>query len=121
MSIILSSSRKKIHLTKAELQNGCKLGFDSFANTCCAGRHAHVESFLEGRTVTGKSFSDKVPTLKNLPIANVLYAYDTDDGQQTFILRVNNSIYLGDDMEDSLLCPNQCPDIGIKMDTRPKR
>ena len=120
VSIISSSSRKKIHLTKAELQSGCKLGFDSFADTCCAGRHARVESFLEGRTVTAKSFSDKVPTLKNLPIANVLYAYDTDDGQ-TFILRVNNSIYLGDDMEDSLLCPNQCRDIGIEIDTRPKR
>ena len=57
--------------------------------------------------------------MENLPLANVLYAYDTQEGE-TLTLRVNNSIYLGDHMEDSLLCPNQCRDNGILNDTRPK-
>ena len=59
-----------------------------------------------------------MPVMENLPLANVLYAYDTQEGE-TFILRVNNSIYLGNQMEDSLLCPNQCRDNGILIDTRP--
>ena len=33
---------------------------------------------------------------------------------------VNNNIYLGNDMEDSLLCPNQCRANGIEIDTTPK-
>ena len=105
-------------LTDEELKNGCRLGFDSYADTCCAGRHARVESFIEGKTVSASGFSNSMPVMENLPLANVLYAYDTQGGE-TFILRVNNSIYLGDQMEDSLLCPNQCRDNGIKIDTRP--
>ena len=105
-------------LNNDELRNGCKLGFDSYADTCCAGRHARVESFLEGRTVSASGFSNTMPVMENLPLANVVYAYDTQDGE-TFILRVNNSIYIGDQVEDSLLCPNQCRENGILIDTRP--
>ena len=101
-----------------ELRNGCKLGFDSYADTCCVGRHARVESIIEGKTVSASGFTDAMPVMENLPLANILYAYDTQDGE-TFILRVNNSIYLGDQMEDSLLCPNQCFENGILIDTRP--
>ena len=36
------------------------------------------------------------------------------------MLRVNNTIYLGENMNDSLLCPNQCRENGIMIDTRPK-
>ena len=60
---------------------------------------------MEGKTITTNGFAAEMGTLENLPIANVLYAYDSPDGE-VFILRVNNSIFLGDSMEDSLLCPN---------------
>ena len=106
-------------LNNDELRNGCKLGFDSYADTCCAGKHAWVESFVEGRTVSASGFSNTMEVLENLPLANVLYAYDTQEGE-TFILRVNNAIYLGGNMTDSLLCPNQCRENGIMIDTRPK-
>lgn len=110
---------KQSKLTPDELRNGCRLGLDSWADTCCAGKHAHVESFIEGRSVNAHGFSSSLSSLKNLPIANVLYAYDTHDGE-TFLLEVNNAIYMGSDMEDSLLCPNQCREEGIQIDTRPK-
>ena len=35
-----------------ELRLGCKLGLDRWADTGCAGKHAHVEEFLLGKTVT---------------------------------------------------------------------
>lgn len=57
--------------------------------------------------------------MENLPLANVLYAYDTQEGE-TLILRVNYSIYLGEHMDGSLLCPNQCRENGIMINTRPK-
>ena len=105
-------------LSDDELRTGCKLGFDSYADTCCAGRHARVESIIEGKTVSASGFSNTMPVMENLPLANVLYACATQDGE-TFILRVNIAIYLGDQMEDSLLCPNQCRENGVLIDTRP--
>ena len=90
-----SKSKKrdsKLKLTKEELSNGCRLGFNSYADTCCAGWHARVESFLEGKTVTANGFASTLEAIRNLPIANVLYEYDSPDGEVS-ILRVNHSIY----------------------------
>lgn len=107
------------HLTDEEMTAGCRLGFDSYADACCVGRHARVESFIEGKTVTATGFSGTMPAIENLPLANVLYAYNYPHSE-VFKLRVKNSIYLGDEMEDSLLCPNQCRERGIEIDTRPR-
>ena len=123
MSTVASTRSKKKastpRLSRDEMANGCRLGFNSYANTSCAGRHARVELFIEGKTVTANGFASSMAAIENLPIVNVLYAYDSPDGE-VFILRVNNSIYLGEGMEDSLLCPSQSPANGIKIDTRPK-
>ena len=83
------------------------MGFDSFTNTCCSGRHTRVESFVEGKTVCANAFTKLVPTLRDLPITNVVFDHDGEDGV-VYLFRVNNIIYLGDCMEDSLFCPNQC-------------
>ena len=120
--VVLTKSTKKTgtpKLTNEEWRNGCCLGFDSYADTSCAGRHAWIESYVEGKTVTANGFATEMGTLENLPIVNVLYAYISPDGE-VFILRVNNSTYLSNSMEDSLLCPNQCRLNGIEINTRPK-
>ena len=44
-------------LTDQELIKGSRLGIDSWADTSCAGRHAHVEEFIEGASVTATGFS----------------------------------------------------------------
>ncbi len=113
-----SESFKQARLNQNDMYNGCRMAFDSGADTCCAGRHAYVEEFVEGKTVTAHGFSSSLKTLPNLPIANVCYAYDAPTGE-TFMLEVNNAIYLGSEMEDSLLCPNQCRVNGVEIDTRP--
>jgi hypothetical protein len=106
-------------LSAMEMQNGCKLGLDSWADTSCSGRHCHVMEFVEGKTVTAKGFANHLPSTPDLPIANVAYAYDAPTGE-IFILVVNNSIYMGEKMEDSLLCPNQSEENGVRIDLRPK-
>ena len=117
-----ASSRRntKVTLIDTEMSEGCKLGSDSFADTCCSGRHARVESFVDGNTVSANAFTNLVPTLTDLPIANVIYAHGGNDGI-VYLFRVNNSIYLGEGIEDSLLCPNQCRENEIEIDTRPKK
>ena len=64
-------------LSDEELQNGCRLGFDSYADTCCAGKHARIKSFVEGKSVSASGFSNTMEVMENLPLANVLYVYDT--------------------------------------------
>ena len=58
-------------LTQEEMRNGSRLGFDSYPDTCCAGRHARVESFIEGKSVTASGFANTMDSIKGLPIANV--------------------------------------------------
>ena len=107
-------------LTDDEQLFGCRLGFDTWADTSCSGKHAFVESFVEGRTVNATGFTSSLGTMKDLPIANVLYAYDTNDGN-TIILENHNTIYLGENMDDSLLNPIQSEENDVRIDLRPKR
>ena len=88
-------------LTDEHHVNGCKLGIDTWADTNCAGKHAFVEEFVVNKFVTAGGFSASLGTIPDLPIANVLYAYDVDDSK-TYIIKCNNSIYLGDRMDDSV-------------------
>ena len=106
-------------LTSEELAVGCKLGLDSWADTFCAGKHCYVEEFIADKSVTASGFCNSLGSLSNLPLANVLYAYDHDDGT-TSILECNDAIYLGSKMEDSLANPIQSEENGIKIDLRPK-
>ena len=82
-------------LTNDELFQGTRLGFDSWADTSCAGKHAFVDSFVEGRSVNASGFTHALGSIKNLPIANVIYAYDCSDGTTVMILNIyegNNKI-----------------------------
>ena len=100
------------------MEEGTCLGIDSWADTSCAGKHAYVEEFVVGKFVNASGFTSQLGTIKSLPIANVLYAYDDENGQ-TIILESNNAIYLGEMMEDSLMNPIQAEEEGVRVDTRP--
>ena len=107
-------------LNTDEMHQGTRLGIDTWADTCCSGKHAYVESFIEGRSVTANGFSPSLGNLENLRIANVLYAYDMNDGN-TILLENNNTIYMGHNMTDSLLNPIQCEDNDVHIDVRPQK
>ena len=98
------SDFKHPKLSDRELKVGSKLGLDTWADTGCSGRHAYVEEFILGKTITAMGFSASLGKLDNLPYAHVLYAYDHDDGS-VLLLEHNNTIYLGDAMQDSLSNP----------------
>ncbi|GFH50714.1 hypothetical protein CTEN210_07190 [Chaetoceros tenuissimus] len=108
------------NLTSLEHQRGTRLGIDSWADTNCAGKHAYVEEFVVDKFVTAGGFSASLGTIPDLPIANGLYAYDNDEGK-IYIIECNNSIYLGDRMDDSLVNPIQAEESDVRVDVRPKR
>ena len=103
-------------LTRHELDNGCKLGFDTWADTLCSGKHAYVEAFVEGHLVTATGFSSNLGQLDNLEIAHVLYTHNMPDGR-VVLLENNNTIYLGNYMNDSLINLIQCEDNRVHVDT----
>ena len=106
-------------MTKEELRNGCRLGLHTWADTGCAGKHAYVEEFIIGKTVTAMGFSSSLGKLENLTYAHVSYAYDDEDGS-VLLLEHKNAIYLSDAMQDSLSNPIQSEANGIRIDLRPK-
>ena len=73
---------------------------------------------MEDKPSTATGFTASLGSLKDIPIYNVFYAYDTTDGK-TILLEYSNPIHLGDQMEDSLGNPIQSEDNGIILDTRP--
>ena len=50
ISIISNSTTgfKTVHLTTQELNEGCMLKIDSWADTCCLVKHAYIREFIEG-------------------------------------------------------------------------
>ena len=97
----------------------CKLGIDSLSDTCCAGKHAFFEEFIEGKTVTDTGFTSSLESVSNIPISNVVYAYDAPD-VTVLVLEYTNLIYLVHKVSISLLNPIQAEEVGVRVDTRPK-
>ena len=106
-------------LSKQEIYNGCDLIMDSGADTCCAGKHAWVSAFIQGISVSCRGFSDDLPTKEDLPLANVVYAYDCPFRGEVILLHINYCIYMGNKKNDALACPNQLRSYGIEVDERP--
>ena len=107
-------------LTNEQHVNGCKLGIDTWVDTNCAGHHAFVEEFIIGKTVNATGFTSHLGSVPDLPVANVLYAYDTTQGT-VILLECNNAIYLEDKMSDSIMNPIQAEEYDVRVDACPKR
>ena len=114
-----SNSIKIPSLSVKELHDGCELLLDSGADTCCAGHHAYITEIIPHTTVSCRGFSDNLPIEDNLPIANVIYAYDYKERGEVILLRINHCIYLGNKKCDAIACPNQLRLNGISVDERP--
>ena len=78
-------------------------------------KHEYVEDFDEGCNITTTGFTSAPGSIKCLPIENVLYEYDISDGT-TIILDHNNTIYMGNDIFDSLYNPIQSKESDNRVD-----
>ncbi len=96
----------------------CEL--DSHADTCIAGPNCRVLEYT-GYTVNVSGFSDKLHgPIENVPIVKAATAYDDPVTGVTYILVLGQSIYLGNDVQHTLLCPNQLRYNGVTVDDCPK-
>ena len=88
---------------------------DSHADTCYAGATAAIIEYT-GKTCYVSSFSKEYSAMQNILIIKAATAYDDDDTGEMLILIMGQALYLGDRMENSLLCPNQMRANGIVVD-----
>ena len=74
---VASSNLVKIPaLSTNEPHMGYELLIDSRVDTYCAGPHTYIIELITGMSVSYRGFSDNLPIEEDLPILNVLYAYD---------------------------------------------
>jgi hypothetical protein len=80
---------------------------DSHADTCCAGSNCCVIEYT-GKVCNVVGFNHDTPNdeLKGVPIVKAATAYDALTGEMYKII-LSQSLYLGDLLSYSLLCPNQ--------------
>jgi len=99
------------------VQGPCEL--DTHADTCVAGANCII---LEesNQTVNVNAFTDTHEPLTNVPIVTAARAYDDEITGTTYILILGQAIYLGNQMKNSLICPNQLRANGLIVEDCPK-
>jgi transposase len=93
---------------------------DSHANTCCAGSNCVVVEYM-GKVCNVIGFNHDTPNdeLKGIPVVKAATAYDAPTGE-TYIIILSQSLYLGNLLSYSLLCPNQLRHNGLIVDDVPR-
>ena len=76
---------------------------DSHVNMMVYGNNCEVIS-LSGKTVEVGAFSESAGGLSNVPIADVIVAYDCKRSNQTYLLVSRNVLYIND-MNDNVIPP----------------
>ncbi|KAI2502129.1 hypothetical protein MHU86_12359 [Fragilaria crotonensis] len=89
---------------------------DSHADTCVAGSNCVILEYT-GSTAEVEAYSPDYPS-KQGPIATVATAYDCTTSATTYVLIINEALYLGDSLSFSLLSPNQLRDNDVLIDER---
>ena len=72
-----------------------------------------------GHNVRIAPFSDEYESMQDVPVARCAAAYDCPNTGKIYILDFPEALYLGDRLQDSLICPNQLRHNGLKVDETP--
>jgi hypothetical protein len=65
-------------------------------------------------------FTSEYEPMRNIPVAKTATAYDDPYDHETYILVTEYSLYFGDKLENTLLCPQQMQSHGIEVDDVPR-
>ena len=101
-------------LSEEKMKSGCRLGLDYWADTGWSVKHPYVDEFIEGKSVNVTGSTYNLGYIDNLPIAHVLYVFYKEYGTLVF-LEQKNTIYMRDNMTNSLSCPIQYEDNDVRI------
>jgi hypothetical protein len=75
---------------------------------------------VTNKTVNVSAFTEAHGVMQNIPIVTAATAFDDEKTGITYILILGQCIYMGDKMNNTLLCPNQLHANGIIVDECPR-
>jgi hypothetical protein len=114
---IISHVKKSFNFKSKVVHGNCKL--DPHADTSIAGPNCVMLEFTE-QVVNISAFSEKLEMMENIPIVTAATAIDNPKKTgETTILVIGQAIYMGDKVQNTLLCPNQMRVNGIHVDDIP--
>jgi hypothetical protein len=91
---------------------------DSHADTSCAGSNFKVIEYTN-KSCDVAPFSNHYDIMKGDPFVKARTAYNSPHGR-TYILILNQVLFLGDYLDNALLCPNEIRSHGVIVDDVPK-
>ena len=99
--------------------HSARMEMDSHADTCCAGSSFRLIEYT-GQTCTVAPFTTTLSELKDVPIVKAATAYDDPITGETLVLVLAQALWFGDKLENSLICPNQLCNNGLKVEDTPQ-
>ena len=100
----------------ATIYGRCEL--DSHADTIVAGANCIVLHYT-GQECSVHPYSETYSPIDNVPIVNAATAYQCQDTRQTYILVLNECLWMGDTMNHSLINQNQLRNFGTTVHDNP--
>ena len=98
--------------------NRCEL--DSHADTCVAGANTLLIAH-DDRQVSVHPFSADYTPMSDVQIGTVATLWVHPESGNTYILIIHEALYLGEDLPDTLLTPNQLRANGLTVEDVPKQ
>ncbi len=89
-----------------DVEVGKFLDLDSHADTSVIGANCRIISFTN-KSCQVATYHPDYPAMNDVPIVQAGAAYDDPDTGETIILVINQGLYLGDSLPNSLINPNQ--------------
>ena len=105
-----SSTKSNIIYSKCEL--------DSHADTTVAGANCIILSYT-GKECDVSPYRDDYESIKNIPIVTAATAWQSPSSGATYILILNESLWMGDSMKTTLINPNQLRHYGVQVQDNP--
>jgi hypothetical protein len=95
------------------------LELDTHADTSCDGTDCRIVAYSE-KTCEVTPFHPDYHPIRDVPIVQAAAAYTCPETGQTYILIINQALYMGESLAVSYLNPNQLRHNGVIVDDIPK-
>ena len=116
---IRTTSRRIGGTKSSEKRTGNKIihgrcEIDNHADTCVAGSNCTILQYT-GKVCDVSPYRDDYESIKNVPIVNAATAWQSTFTGQIYILVINECIWMGENMDHTLINPNQLRHFGSKV------
>jgi hypothetical protein len=95
-----------------------QLELDSHADTIVCGSNSVIMHYT-GKECDVSPYTEAYEAIKSVPIVQAATAYDDTETGESTILIMNEAIWMGDQMEHTLINPNQLRSYGITVQDNP--